>query len=76
MLRYIHDPITDKVFCAGRGYVDACQGDSGGPAVINGKLAGIVSTGVDCGSVFFPGIYTRVHKYLDWITKHTNIKIS
>lgn len=47
------------------------QGDSGGPAVItNGSkplLVGIVSFGEDCGEPAYPGVYTRVSKYIDWI---------
>jgi secreted trypsin-like serine protease len=55
------------------------QGDSGGPLVLEGTnantgdemytLVGIVSTGVRCGSNDFPGLYTRVDKYLEWIKK-------
>ncbi|OXU23297.1 hypothetical protein TSAR_013386 [Trichomalopsis sarcophagae] len=66
------DPITDNMFCAGDGKADACQGDSGGPAVINNKLAGVVSSGIGCASGFYPGIYTRVDKYYDWIMQTTN----
>lgn len=70
--KYVRDPITSNMFCAGVGYVDACQGDSGGPGVINGKLAGIVSSGMDCGSTYYPGIYTRVDKYAKWIAGYVN----
>lgn len=55
------------MFCAGRGKDDACHGDSGGPGVINGTLAGVVSFGIGCGDSRFPGVYTRVDKYYDWI---------
>ena len=64
------------MFCAGKGATDACQGDSGGPGVINGQLAGVVSSGMECGSTFYPGIYTRVHKYNKWIAKHTGLDIA
>lgn len=59
--------------CAGvpQGGIDTCQGDSGGPFVIDAAgaptLAGVTSIGNDCGQATFPGIYTRVTTYLDWI---------
>ncbi|XP_037088459.1 vitellin-degrading protease-like [Pollicipes pollicipes] len=31
------------------------------------KLVGIVSTGYGCGNPKYPGIYTRVSAYVDWI---------
>lgn len=50
---------------------DACQGDSGGPLTRGegpGKrtLVGIVANGKGCAAGY-PGIYTRVSYYEDWI---------
>lgn len=70
--------INGDFLCAGNitdGGVDACQQDSGGPLVTNStrdgrnffETIGIVSFGVGCGSAAFPGVYTRVSKYVDWI---------
>ena len=65
----------DSLICAGygNGEVDACQGDSGGPLlmVIDGRwtLMGIISIGFKCAEPGFPGVYTRVSSYLDWIHK-------
>ena len=59
--------------CAGgpAGGVDTCQGDSGGPLVVDvagmPTLAGVTSVGNDCGQAAFPGIYSRLTTYLDWV---------
>ncbi|XP_011502711.1 PREDICTED: trypsin-1-like [Ceratosolen solmsi marchali] len=68
-IKYQGDPITDNMFCAGAGVTDACQGDSGGPGIINGYLAGVVSSGMECASIYYPGIYTKVFNYHKWIIK-------
>ncbi|KAG8187277.1 hypothetical protein JTE90_019166 [Oedothorax gibbosus] len=66
--------ITDVYLCAGTadGSKDSCQGDSGGPLVTIGKeshyyLVGVVSFGKLCAQPGYPGVYTRVTKYLDWL---------
>jgi len=60
-----------RVLCA-TSEEDACQGDSGGPLQVQGsdgrwRLAGVVLEGVGCGNPEFPGLYTRVTSYLEWI---------
>lgn len=65
--------ITDAMFCAGymEGGKDSCQGDSGGPYVCNengvATVTGIVSFGRGCASANYPGVYTRVPKFVSWI---------
>ena len=69
--------ITLNMICAGdlaKQGDDSCEGDSGGPLVTMGRddtaiVYGVVSFGhiEGCGHSDFPGIYTRVTVFLDWI---------
>ncbi|XP_063989082.1 polyserase-2-like [Diachasmimorpha longicaudata] len=52
---------------------DACQGDSGGPLTVDGRLAGIVSWGNGCARPGYPGAYTEVAAFRDWIQEKTGI---
>nr|XP_045597754.1 venom protease-like isoform X1 [Procambarus clarkii] len=69
-------PVVDqRHLCAGSGTQDSCSGDSGGPLNYrgaNGKyyVVGIVSFGVGCARPEFPGVYTRVSSFLDWIVRN------
>lgn len=73
--------ISENQLCAGglKGY-DSCRGDSGGPLMALDSsirdnnyfyLAGVVSFGPSpCGMEGWPGVYTRVDRYVDWVLSH------
>uniref|UniRef100_A0A3Q3EBZ8 trypsin n=1 Tax=Labrus bergylta TaxID=56723 RepID=A0A3Q3EBZ8_9LABR len=64
------DRFTGRMLCAGslseRHRVDSCQGDS------RWVLTGVISWGHGCGNPSFPGVYTRVSRFLRWIDKIIN----
>ena len=65
--------IADSMICAGvpEGGIDSCQGDSGGPMVCDfdsgAYLCGVVSWGYGCAEPGYPGVYTEVAYFVDWI---------
>lgn len=73
--------ITDNMLCAGlyEGGKDSCQGDSGGPLAWfdttsqSWQQAGVVSWGEGCAAPGFPGVYSRVSRFTDWIEAKMNI---
>jgi len=73
--RYRASEITENMMCAGydKGILDACQGDSGGPQIWRNDSddpytqIGIVSWGQGCARRGYPGVYTRLGRYIDWI---------
>ncbi|CAL4156013.1 unnamed protein product, partial [Meganyctiphanes norvegica] len=67
----------EQELCAGtdqgfeNGGKDTCHGDSGGPISVKETgqhvQIGVVSWGLGCASEGYPGVYTRVSYFLDWI---------
>lgn len=77
-LRALPKGVIKQQICAGSGGKDSCRGDSGGPLMIKHgekwKIIGIVSFGHECALPKFPGVYTRVDRFLPWIKAHTSDK--
>ncbi|XP_062974843.1 ovochymase-2 [Elgaria multicarinata webbii] len=78
---YVDHPggLNKRMFCAGfpvEGAKDGCTGDSGGPLVCPSEdssyytLNGIISWGFGCGRKGYPGVYTNVASFADWIGQH------
>uniref|UniRef100_H2Y5M0 Peptidase S1 domain-containing protein n=1 Tax=Ciona savignyi TaxID=51511 RepID=H2Y5M0_CIOSA len=67
---------SSDVMCAGvqQGGIDTCQGDSGGPLLDpNGNVQlGVVSWGRGCARAQYPGIYTSVSYFRNWIDNIRN----
>ncbi|KAH8359340.1 hypothetical protein KR093_006079, partial [Drosophila rubida] len=63
--------VISSQLCVGGEYIrDSCDGDSGGPLMRYKDawyLEGVVSFGNRCGLEGWPGVYTRVTEYMDWI---------
>ena len=69
---YGESKISSAMMCAADDGRDSCSGDSGGPLAVLGldtyySQIGVVSWGWNCGLPQYPGVYTRVTSFLDWI---------
>ncbi|CAG0898152.1 unnamed protein product [Darwinula stevensoni] len=66
--------ITKNMFCASAPGKDACQGDSGGPIMQKTPSGyyvdiGIVSWGMGCAQVNYPGVYVKTANYVNGFLK-------
>jgi trypsin len=73
---YGQDSIVPSMICAGNiddGGVDTCQGDSGGPLMTADRsaLVGLSSWGRGCALAGYPGVYTQVSHFVDWINENS-----
>ncbi|XP_058169794.1 uncharacterized protein LOC131284953 [Anopheles ziemanni] len=63
--------LIEQQLCAGGIFgIDSCSGDSGGPLMVRRLYwiqEGVISYGNQCALEDWPGIYTRVSSYIDWI---------
>jgi uncharacterized protein (TIGR03382 family) len=65
--------VTSVMLCtsAPQGGKGSCQGDSGGPLLIDSNTGpqqvGIVSWGFGCAAAGYPGVFTRVSEFKNWI---------
>jgi len=73
---YAGNPIAPSMLCAGIVGRDACQGDSGGPLTCDAgtTLHGIVSWGNGCGLEGYPGVYTQVSYFKQFIFDVTGLQ--
>ncbi|XP_054738882.1 trypsin alpha-3-like [Anastrepha obliqua] len=72
--------ISAAMLCAGGvsssgSVIDACQGDAGSALVANGNAVGLVSWGSGCGREGYPGVYTNLVHFKEWIESEANKKI-
>jgi len=78
--RYKNRLVTDGMMCAFAEGKDHCGGDSGGPLVLGngmpdeGPQTPVVQVGIvswsyhdTCADQRFPGVYTRISKFVNWI---------
>lgn len=68
--------IADTSLCAYSGSDGiTCEKDdsSGGPAIVEGRQVGVMSWGKGCMDFNFPGVYTKITSYLNWIK--TNLAV-
>jgi len=64
--------VREGMMCAAAPGKDSCQGDSGGPLFKGRTLLGLTSWGYGCAQEKYPGVYTNVSSFVDFIGVHLN----
>lgn len=64
--------LSEEQICVGK--TGFCTADSGGPLMLTENddhqhwfLEGVMSSGYGCSTENYPGVYTRVTQYIEWI---------
>ncbi len=75
------DDLDGGMILAGTDSTSGCKGDSGGPLMVPDgiggvKLAGATSWGVGCALAGYPGVWTRLSYYQDWVAENVDFKPS
>lgn len=71
---FITQLVTEDMICASAYNITPCYGDHGGPLVIDNVLHGITSWAGPCGISAYPGVFTRVAKFVNWIQNETQTR--
>ncbi|TMW52937.1 hypothetical protein DOY81_001970 [Sarcophaga bullata] len=66
-IAYGEGRITPGMLCAASSGTDACLGDAGGALVYRDTALGLISWGNGCGNLNFPGVYTNLIYFKEWI---------
>jgi len=68
--------VRQEMMCASKLNKDSCSGDSGGPTMLcrSGHCVqvGVASWGVLCADNKYPGVYTRIDVFRDWLKRVVN----
>ncbi|XP_065369161.1 trypsin eta-like [Calliphora vicina] len=64
---YGENRISPAMLCATGDDSDACLGDAGGALVYEDKALGLISWGNGCANSDFPGVYTNLVYFKEWI---------
>lgn len=64
---YGENRLSPAMLCAAGKDADACLGDAGGALVYEDKAVGLISWGNGCGNSDFPGVYTNLVYFKEWI---------